>query len=247
MIIDVNAFIGKWPYWPIRASSASEVVAALRGWKIDRAVICSTRSLFVDFEDGNREAEAARAAHPGELETFACLAPAKEHDFAAYERRGFRGVRIYPQYHSYHPLYVPFVDALCEDAAARGWPLLLPHRSIMNWSVPRLDLDWMVTLVERHPRVNWILAGINYLHEYQMAEMLLGRYPTVSVETSCIMGFDAVARLVRNFGANRLLFGSGAPLQNGAAGVAKIAHASITDAEREAIFEGNAKRLLHLK
>jgi predicted TIM-barrel fold metal-dependent hydrolase len=247
MIIDVNAFIGKWPHWPIHASSGSEVVEALREWKIDRAVICSTRSLFVDCEDGNREAETAQAAHPGEFETFACLAPAEQHDFAAYSRRGFRGVRIYPQYHSYHPLYVPFVDALCEDAAARGWPVLLPHRAIMNWSVPLLDLAWMAALVERHPRVVWILAGINYLYEYQMAEMLLRRYPTVHVETSCIMGFDAVAKLARSFGADRVLFGSGAPLQNGGAGVAKILHAKITDTEREAIFEGNARRLLNLK
>ncbi len=247
MIIDVNAFIGKWPYWPIRTSSASDVITALREWGIDRAVICSTRSLFVNFEDGNREVEAARVAHSAELEAFACLAPAKELDFGAYQQRGFRGVRIYPQYHSYHPLYVSFVDALCEDAAARGWPVMLPHRSIMNWSVPRLDLDWMIALVERHPTVNWILAGINYLHEYQMAEMLLSRYPTDSVETSCIMGFDAVARLVRDFGASRLLFGSGAPLQNGAAGVSKIVHAGITDTEREAIFEGNARRLLNLR
>ena len=54
MIYDANAFIGKWPYWPIRSSSLDEVTSALQSWKIDRAAICSTRSVFVNWEDGNR-------------------------------------------------------------------------------------------------------------------------------------------------------------------------------------------------
>ncbi len=73
MIIDANGFIGKWPYWPVASSSAPEVVSELHRYKIDAAAICSTRSVFVHWEDGNCEVEAAVALFPGSLIPFACL------------------------------------------------------------------------------------------------------------------------------------------------------------------------------
>ena len=252
MIFDVNAFIGKWPYWPVRATAADAVAEELREWRIDRAAICSTRSLFVAWEDGNREAEAAAHAHPAQFTPFACLGtrelshrlPPGDYDFEGYARRGFAGIRLYPQHHSYHPLYADFVDRILEEARARQWPVLLPLRTIMNWGMPMLDLAVMEALVERHPRTTWILAGINYLYELQLAIALMRKHPSVHLETSCVMGFEAVGKVVEQCGSEQILFGSGAPLQHGGAGVEKIVRAAIGDAAREAILGGNACRLL---
>ena len=72
MIFDANAFIGKWPYWPVASSSAHDVIDELHRYKIEKAAVCSTRSVFVNWEDGNRETEAAvvhglaGSAYPGE-------------------------------------------------------------------------------------------------------------------------------------------------------------------------------------
>ena len=57
-----------------------------------------------------------------------------------------------------------------------------------------------------------ILAGINYLHELQMATSLMHTYSNVSLETSCIMGYAAIEKTVQQCGHHQLLFGSGAPL-----------------------------------
>jgi len=252
MIYDANAFIGKWPYWPIRSSAASEVIEELAGWHIDRAAICSTRSVFVHWEDGNIEAEAAARENPSTLTAFICLGtlelshalPQHAYDFASYVARGFRGVRLYPQHHSYHVLYETFVDSILEHAAATGWPVLLPLRIIMNWGVPSLDLQLMEALVMRHPRVNWILSGINYLHELQLAVSLMQRFPTVHLETSCVMAYDAIAKTVGRCGSSQLLFGSGAPVQHGAAALSKILHTRLRDEDSEAILGNNLRRLL---
>jgi predicted TIM-barrel fold metal-dependent hydrolase len=254
MIIDINAFIGKWPYWPVRSTASEEVAAELKGWRIDRAAICSTRSIFVHWEDGNREVEEAVGKHPDRFVGFACLGtrelshllPRGEYDFESYLCRGFAGIRLYPQHHSYHPLYVSFVNRILEEAESRAWPVMLPHRLIMNWGMPMLDLNVIETLIERHPRSLWILAGINYLHELQLAIRLMKRHRTVHVETSCIMGFEAIAKLVQECGSDQLLFGSGAPIQHGGAGVEKILHARIPDDARAAILGGNAARLLRI-
>ena len=254
MIVDVNAFIGRWPFWPIPACSAEQVSLELARCGIERAAICSTRSVFVHCADGNAEAEAAAQRHPDRFIAWACLGPLETTtgrtrgslDLGEYAARDFRGVRIYPQHHSYHPLYTAFLDGLLEQATARRWPVMLPLRITMNWAMPMLGLDLIDALISRHPRVPWVLAGINYLHELELARTLMRRYETVHLETSCIMGFEAVAGLVNDCGAERILFGSGAPVQHGAAGLTKILHAAVSDTVREQILGANARRLMNM-
>lgn len=255
MVLDVNAFIGKWPYWPIPFSRPEEIVPQLATWGIDRACVCSTRSLFVHWEDGNREAETATARYRATLIPFACLgtfetserAADRKHDLEAYRQRGFRGIRLYPQHHSYHLLVEPFIDEICEQALALQMPILLPLRTIMNWGVPALELQDMLRIVERHPRAPWILSGVNYLQEIRSAQLLLRRYPSVHLETSCVMGYDAIQKVVNECGHEQILFGSGAPLQHGRANLDKILHAQVSDRAREAILSCNAMQLLGLR
>ena len=254
MVVDVNAFIGKWPYWPIPVSSPEEVVPQLASWGIDRACVCSTRSLFVHWEDGNREVEKAAEQHKASLIPFACLgtyetshrSADRKHDLAKYRGRGFRGIRLYPQHHSYRLLVEPFIDDICEQALALQIPVLLPLRAVMNWGVPALELQDMLHIVERHSRVPWILSGVNYLHEIRSAQFLLRRFPSVHLETSCAMVYEAIQKGVNECGYEQVLFGGGAPLQHGRANVDKILHAQVSDTAREAILSCNAIRLLGL-
>jgi len=252
MILDANAFIGKWPYWPVSISAPVDVIQELESVNVGCAAICSTRSVFVNWDDGNDETEAAAAENTGRLLPFACLGTNElshefheaAYDFDGYAKRGFRGVRLYPQHHSYHLLFSKFVDVILEDAAARGWPVLLPLRIIMNWGVPSIAPEMIHSIVTRHPKVNWILAGINYLFELQMATSLMLRYENVVLETSCIMGYSAMEKTVQQCGHEQILFGSGAPLQLAAASVAKITHAKISDAAKEALLGKNLDRIL---
>ncbi|MCL5005698.1 MAG: amidohydrolase [Acidobacteria bacterium] len=255
MIVDICAYFGKWPYWPIDACTPAAVVEELGHCGIDRAAVLSTRGLFVGWEEGNLETEEAVRGFPGRLVSFACLGPLElSHtlqghifDFDKLCARGFLGVRLYPQYHTYHPLYEPFVDQILEEAEMRQWPVLLPLRVIMNWGMPSLSLDWMVAIVERHPRTPWILSGINYFHELRAAVSLMRRFSTVHLETSCVQGFNAIAKLVEQCGSDNLLLGTGLPLQNGSANLQKILRANIPEPAREKILGGNACRLLRLE
>jgi predicted TIM-barrel fold metal-dependent hydrolase len=252
VIFDINAYIGKWPHWPVRAVTPDEVAAEMDKWRIDQAAICSTRSLFVHWEDGNCEAERAAATHPERFSAFACLStrelshalPRGGYDFEDYVRRGFAGIRLYPQHHSYHPLYESFVGDILQGARDFDLPVLLPLRAMMNWGMPMLELGVIEALVGRYPGNTWILSGINYLHELQLAVSPMRANPNVHLETSCVESFEAIAKLVDLVGAERILFGSGAPLNHGGAALEKILRAHISDAAREMILCGNAERLL---
>jgi predicted TIM-barrel fold metal-dependent hydrolase len=252
MRIDVHSYIGRWPYWPIPQSTPAEVLETMDHAGIDTAVVTSTRSLFVNWRDGNAEASQAEAGHPGRFLAFSCVGPPElshkldANPFDLSKQPSVRGIRLAPQFHTYHLLYEPFIDELCEQAASLGIPVQLPLRVLMNWGMPMLDLGMIVAIVERHPRTPWILTGLNYFHELRVGLALMRRFATVHIETSCIQGFEAIAKVVGELGSDRILLGTGLPLQNAAAGVQKIEHARISDADREAIFARNARRLLKL-
>jgi predicted TIM-barrel fold metal-dependent hydrolase len=70
------------------------------------------------------------------------------------------------------------------------------------------------------------------------------RYETVHLETSCMMGYAAIEKTVQRCGHSRLLFGSGMPWQEAAAGLIKITHANIGTDAQEAILGANLLRLI---
>ena len=62
-----------------------------------------------------------------------------------------------------------------------------------------------------------------------------------------MQGFGAMERMVAAVGADRVLFGTGLPLQYPACNVAKLEHAGLDAAARAAVEAGNARRLLGLE
>jgi predicted TIM-barrel fold metal-dependent hydrolase len=92
----------------------------------------------------------------------------------------------------------------------------------------------------------FVVSGPNYLIEYQSLVKVMGQCCNVSYEISCLQGFNSVANLVGEVGADRVLFGTGAALNYPACNVAKLDHAELSPQQREAVASGNALRMLGL-
>ncbi len=72
--------------------------------------------------------------------------------------------------------------------------------------------------------MTWIISGVNYLHEIRAAVALLKRFESVNLETSCVMGYHALEKVVDECGDKQILFGSAAPLQHLGANLEKVAN-----------------------
>jgi predicted TIM-barrel fold metal-dependent hydrolase len=88
-----------------------------------------------------------------------------------------------------------------------------------------------------------VLLGAHYT---QLADCLeaLRRWPHLYVETSRLGQFRGVETVVREVGAERLLFGSGAPQRPIQASLNTVLTAEISDDARRAILGGNAARII---
>ena len=75
---------------------------------------------------------------------------------------------------------------------------------------------------------------------------LMRRRKNILVDNSWLHSYGAIELVVKHFGAERLVFGTGCKSHGGAA-IAQLARAGLTEQDRQQIMHGNLERLLGLK
>ncbi|MFH1070919.1 MAG: amidohydrolase family protein, partial [Candidatus Glassbacteria bacterium] len=108
-----------------------------------------------------------------------------------------------------------------------------------------VDLAAVERLAGEYPDLPIVVVGLNFSHQTGLFG-LLDRTGNVFAETSLLQGFEQISRICRNWGAGRLLFGTGMPVTAPGASRAMLAYAEISEEERVAIASGNLERLLGL-
>lgn len=250
-VIDFTAYSGSWPYWRNQYASANGLLRLLDRAQVARAVISSTRSIFVDAAQGNEEAAALAHEHKGRLFAFGSANPLDGSVALAEVERcattlGMKGLRLYPAHHGYKLRPDPVLDRVLEMASDFELVVVLPVRLIMNWGLPTVAMDQIAAMVARFPRCRFVLGGINY-GEFQDALGLLRSHESVCIETSCFQTIDGMRLLVDTVGAERVLLGLGLPLQYPSPGLVKLTRSKLSDREKDLIASGNACRLLGIQ
>ncbi len=242
---DFSGFIGAWGYWPLKARTGADVMALMDAHGIERAVVGSTRALESDWRLGNSEVLAAAAESGGRLMPFVTIdgtQPGTAELLAEYTAAGAKGIRCYPSHH--HNTLPSQLEPLCAAAQDQGLVVVIVLRATMDWSFPVAAVEPFEKLFAQFPEVRFVVHGLNYGQESWNAIRLLNSYANVWLETSCLQGLGGIAQWVSQGDVGRILLGTGIPLQYPACGIAKLEKAAISNADKEAIAFGNAKRLL---
>ncbi len=242
---DFSGFLGAWGYWPLQQRTAADVLALMDAHGIERAVVGSTRALESDWRLGNAEILEAAAESGGRLVPFVTIDSTQGGEaelLGEYAAAGAKGVRCYPSHH--HNTLPAQLAPLCAAAQSHGLVVTLVMRAIMDWSFPVAAVEAFEDLISQQPGVQFVLHGLNYGAEAWHGIRLANAHPNVWLETSCLQGLGAIAQVVSRAGADRVLLGTGMPLQYPACGIAKLEMAEVSAAGKEAIARGNARRLL---
>ncbi|MBA2446641.1 MAG: amidohydrolase family protein, partial [Chloroflexi bacterium] len=135
----------------------------------------------------------------------------------------------------------PHLDRVARLAQDAGVPLMVTPRAIMNWGFPYLPAADVSPLLARFPSLRLLLCGVNRVDF--AAAVDLARSGDVYLETSCLQELGAVAAAVAQLGPERVLLGTGLPIQYAACGVAKVAHARLADEDRRRVLGANSAAL----
>jgi len=243
-LFDANVFVGqrvRGGYRP--AVSAADLLEVMDSYGIRRALTWHIAQLEYDANEGNQMLADLVRGHDRLAGCWTILPPqtrelkpARELT-AAMAASGVRALRLFPDDHHYAANRVtlgPLLDHLVE----RRIPLLV--------SLTHPGMSWGSTykLLEDFPELTCILCDTGIWGQDRYFRPLLERYPRVLVETSLLsLGDGVVEALVRDYGAARLIYGSGFPDREPEAAILQLLHSEIPDADRKAIAAGNLDRL----
>lgn len=258
MIIDANTYLGHWFARKIRNNTAPELVALLDENNIDKACVGSLSAImYRNSQPGNEDLMAEIADYRDRFIPFAVINPAYadwkyDLDWCIGEM-GIKGVRMYPQYHSYGVLDA-CAHELCEACEERGMLVTLIQRQVdyrqshQMVDAPDLVLNNIAQLCANHPGADFlILNGLGFAGSRFVSEAAtLPANSYVEISRSSVFIGSEMETLINTIGAGRVVFGTGMPMKYPGPSFLKMEHINTSEENKQMIFGGNLARLLGL-
>jgi len=230
-IIDLDTLAGSWPLR--RADiSVQRLLQMMESHQVGESCVVSARGIFYDDLAGNSEtlmwcAKETRLIPAGTIDLRRFVGYRDE--IRRMTDAGVKLWRLFPEHQSWSLDMAPFRRVLraLEDAGA----------VLFIYGQPSA-----VARATAGARIPVILGA----HYYQMADLLavMEEGAGFYVSTRQLHGPGALETLIAEMGADRLIFGSGAPLSAQGAALKRITSAGIAPEIRHAILGGNLRRLL---
>lgn len=255
--IDVHGHFGRYDRGAgllvneFMSADAGEVAARARAAGIGLSLVSPLAALLprgqANAVAGNQAALDAVAQQPA-LRLYAVLHPLQPESYRQaadmLELPYVVGLKLHPEEHVY-PIR-DHGDTLFRFAEAHG-AVVLAHTS----EARSLAADF-VEFANRYPGVRLILAHLGHGHDgdytHQVRAIQESRHGNVYTDTSSARSITPrlLEWAVREVGADRILFGTDTPLYHAAMQKARVVAADLTDAEKDLILAGNARRLFRL-
>jgi predicted TIM-barrel fold metal-dependent hydrolase len=191
---------------------------------------------LLDSNVGNAATRAACSEYPQLIPTATLNPTAFFGDAAPVQKLqadGFRLVRFFPALQEWPIAYQPF-GSLLEILAEFSLPVMV------NVIAPG-QITAVESFVGSYPTI--IFSGVDPLLLPE-AIAALRKKGDWMLETSRLTAIGSIKQVVDCVGAERLLFGTGAPAQSLSGALSALKHAGITNAERLQILSENAGRIL---
>ena len=172
----------------------------------------------------------------------------------ACAERGARGIKVHPIVQGFQP-DDPRMDPIYDVCVELGLTVL-SHSGSSRGAAPRADPFAFAAVMEQHPRLHLLLAHLGGASWHQVAP-LAAAYPSLSFDLCEIIAWtgapaapsaDELGRLIRDIGAERVLFGTDFPwyeLDRTIDQLMALPH--LSDEERRSILGENAIRRMGLK
>lgn len=254
MIVDVNVSLSRWPFRRLAGDEPAELVSRLRKRNVSQAWAGTFDGIFhKDLSAANaRLAKDCRTHGAGFLLPFGSINP-KLQDWQedlrrCHEEHKMAGIRLHPNYHGYK-LDDPVFRELLRLASAR--------KLIVQLTLVMEDERTQHSLM-RVPPVNIAPLTDLFTSDPQLRLVVLNCYPAIQLDTlkklssaggiyfdfAMVERIGAVSRLAAQVSFSRVLFGSNYPLYYFESALLKVKESGLTEAQSNAVFAGNARRLV---
>jgi hypothetical protein len=252
MRIDVNAFLGSYPWRRVPGTSPEALLAAMDRVAIDEAWVSHLPGVYWrDPTEGNAWLYDATASRP-RLRPVPAVQPALrgwEDVLSDAASRGAPAVRCDPCHYGQDPAG-DAMRVLVAACGAAGLPLIMAvrfedarQRHPLDIA-PELPAAAVRALIRSDPDVRLLITHADraFIEEVHFGSTA-AEAARLRWDISWIWGppEDHLATLLTTIGVDRFVFGTGQPLRLPETGVAKLDLLELTDGQRAAIESGNVR------
>ncbi len=253
-IVDTNIHLFRWPYRRLNGDETHDLVDKLRHYNVTQAWAGSFEGVFQFDVSGVNE----RLAHECKQHGHGILNPFGTVNIAlpdweeelrrCHEVHKMPGIRLHPNYHGYKlddPKFLRVLQLATERHLIVQLVVSMEDVRMQHelFQIPNTDLAPLENVVSQVPNLRLVLAqcfrGINRPLLTKLAQT-----KKVFLEMSSLEGVAALEPLLKQVPASQILFGSHAPFFYFEAAYLKTKESAMTDEQREAILEKNARQLL---
>lgn len=265
MWIDINAYTGHWPYKELQHNTLEALLKRMDRFGVDKSVVASLNGIhYKNTQTANDSLLGEIRQHrlsKDRIIPFAVINPSYpgwELDLKKCAEAGFRGVRIYPQYHDYlpeDPACLELVKKCRElgmivgltirmvDSRQRSW-LDLPQ--VAGTAMGEWTLKNFMPLIRAVPDAPYFILNIANGLVVDAADSDLLKKENILFDTSG-RSLSFMPDLISQYGAGKFAFGTHSPILDYLTGMLRIeslrsGEASENDKGR--MRSGNALRFL---
>jgi predicted TIM-barrel fold metal-dependent hydrolase len=241
-IFDAHSHIGDFPELNIFGRGIEEIIEYNDKYNIKCSAISSVTK---NIPNDNRIVADAIKKYPDRFVGLAHIDPSLKKDsineFEKCLSKGFRGVKLHPKCDNYVIINENLMEPLLEKISDERLPVMI-HTGNYPMSVP----IQVAILAKKYPKINFICAhmGIDAFAEAIVAAKFASN---VMLETSGSSSAGEVELVVKNVGAERIMFGSDPPYGKFIAEFFKIISLEIPDTDKRKILWTNAANLYGIK
>jgi len=237
-IVDIGTLFGVRPATDLDLS-AETLLRMMANNQVDEALTCSLKAIQYNFSTGNDQTLDLCRAHPS-LHPVAVVDPRQAPDCLAEVERcasaGFVAFRFFREYQGWAIANQSFKHLL-QAIVQTGKPVIV-HTPASGDATALLDIagGWDIPVV---------LASITYsILSEALAVVTDG--PNFYLEAHRVALPGQVEAMIETVGAERLMFGSWAPLFSQRPSMDMVLESEISQADKSLILSGNARRVFGL-
>jgi uncharacterized protein len=243
-VIDAHCHIGPWFPMSIPESDVLGLCHDMDRLGINRALISSMIGIGPDFKAGNRMVAALVHQYPDRFSGYISINPNYPTEIGTelesyYAVSGMKAIKIHPTFHNYS-LTGPNYREVFDFANTRE-SVVLSH----TWGVEHISA--FDTIAAEFPKARFILGHSGgELEAVRLAIEVASRHDNVYLDLTVSLQYEGIVELFCDrVGADKVLFGTDAPLLDPRYEIGRIVYADISDTAKEKILGLNIERLIN--
>jgi predicted TIM-barrel fold metal-dependent hydrolase len=260
MLIDINSYIGHWPFKHLKLNTCASRLERMNRFGVDISVVSNLNGIFYkNTQPANIELYnelKSDKQFSSRLIPFAVINPIyagwRDDIESCVTKMGMKGIRIYPQYHDY-AITDPSLIQLVKIVRDHGLPVSIDIRMVdsrqRSWmDIPVFDYnaavqtdiifrEWklqdIIPLIREVPDAKYIIVNLANSISLSKEDTELISKANLVFDTSgrAIMGDDTLSELLKRFGREKFAFGSHSPILDYLTGLLRIESMNQSEAD----------------